>query len=94
MDKSILLHCISPEELKQIIKEILKEEFTDFKKNLEIYDPDTLLTRSETCKYLKIDSSTLWSWTNKGKITCYGIGARRYYKKQDILKSMLMLKKN
>ncbi|WP_367769042.1 helix-turn-helix domain-containing protein [Flavobacterium sp. WC2421] len=93
MEKQILLSCISPDELKQLIKEVIKEEFMDFKKNLEIKSSDILLTRSETCEFLKIDSSTLWSWTNKGKITCYGIGARRYYKKDDILKSMLILKK-
>jgi hypothetical protein len=36
MDKQILLSCISPEELKQLIKEVIKEEFIDFKKNLAI----------------------------------------------------------
>lgn len=93
MEKQILLSCISQDELKQLIKEVIKEELIYFKKNLEIKASDILLTRSETCEFLKIDSSTLWSWTNKGKITCYGIGARRYYKKEDILKSMLILKK-
>ena len=93
MEKQILLSCISQDELKQLIKEAIKEELIYFKKNLEIKASDILLTRSETCEFLKIDSSTLWSWTNKGKITCYGIGARRYYKKEDILKNMLILKK-
>jgi hypothetical protein len=92
MDKQILLSCISPEELKQLIKEVIKEEFLDFKKNLAIHESDALLTRSETCEFLKIDSSTLWSWTKKGKISCYGIGARRYYKKGDLLKSLVILK--
>ncbi len=59
MEKSILLHCITPEELKQLIKEILQEELVDFKKKLDLQTSDVLLTRSETCEYLKIDSSTL-----------------------------------
>ena len=92
MEKQILLHRISPEELKQLIKEIVKEEFVDFKKNLNIKESDVLLTRSETCELLKIDSSTLWSWTKKGKITCYGIGARRYYNRNEILKGLVVLK--
>lgn len=92
MEKSILLHCISPEELKQLIKEVLKEELIDFKKNPDLQASDVLLTRSETCEFLKIDSSTLWSWTKRGKISCYGIGARRYYKKEDLLKSLVILK--
>jgi hypothetical protein len=92
MDKQILLHCISPEELKKLITQVIKEEFIGFKKNLAIHESDALLTRSETCEFLKIDSSTLWSWTKKGKITCYGIGARRYYKRDEILNCLVVLK--
>lgn len=54
---------------------------------------DDLMTREETCKFLKIDSSTLWSWTKKGKVTAYGIGNRRYYKRSEILSSLTPLKK-
>lgn len=75
MAKSILLHSITPEELKQLIKEVIKEELIAFKKNLDIQGPDVLLTRTETCEFLKIDSSTLWRWTKRGKINCYGIDA-------------------
>ena len=78
MDKQILLHSISPDELKQLMKEVIKEEFINLKKDLAVKESDVLLTRSETCELLKIDSSTLWSWTRRGKITCYGIGTRRY----------------
>jgi hypothetical protein len=92
MEKQILLSCISPAELKQLIKEVIKEEFIDFKKNLEIKESEVLLTRSETCELLKIDGSTLWSWTKKEKIICYGIAARRYYKRDEILNCLVVLK--
>jgi hypothetical protein len=91
MEKSILLHCISPNELKQIIKEVIREELLEVRKQLEERNSEVLLSRQETCDYLKIDSSTLWSWTKKGKIDCYGIGNRRYYKKDDLLKSLVHL---
>ncbi len=92
MEKSILLHCITPEELKQIIKEVIQEELLDVRKQLAEKDSEILFTRKETCDFLKIDSSTLWSWTNKGKIACYSIGNRRYYKKKDLLNSLVLLK--
>jgi hypothetical protein len=92
MEKSILLHCISPDEFKQIIKEAIKEELSRVRKQLEEKDSEILLIRQETIDFLKIDSSTLWNWTNKGKIDCYGIGNRRYYKKEDLLKSLVLLK--
>ncbi|MFD0778957.1 helix-turn-helix domain-containing protein [Flavobacterium myungsuense] len=50
------------------------------------------MTRKETCEFFKIDSTTLWNWTNKGKIDSYGIGNRRYYKKEDLLNSLVLLK--
>ena len=55
-------------------------------------ESETLLSRKEACELLKIDSSTLWSWTKKGKITCYGIAARRYYKRDEILNCLVVLK--
>ena len=92
MGKSILLNCITPEELKQIIKDAIKEELLEVRKQLAEKDSDVLMSRQETIDFLKIDSSTLWSWTNKGKIDCYGIGNRRYYKKVDVLNSLVLLK--
>jgi hypothetical protein len=93
MNNSILLQNLSPEDLSQLIKDGVKSLLSDFKKELNKTDPDELLTREETCKFLQIDSSTLWHWTNKGKVLAYGIGNRRYYKKAELLNSLILLKK-
>lgn len=85
MTNSVLLENLSSETLKELIKESVKSQLDDFKKDLQAHNPDELLTREEACKFLKIDSSTLWHWTNKGKVTAYGIGNRRYYKKAELL---------
>ena len=92
MNDSILLQNVSPEKLTELIKDGIKSQLKDFKKELSNHDPDELLTRTETCKYLQIDSSTLWHWTNKGKVTAYGIGNRRYYKKAELLECLTPLK--
>jgi Helix-turn-helix domain len=92
MGKSILLHCITPEELRQIIKEVIKEELLEVRKQLEENDSEGLLSRKETCEFLKISLTTHWHWTNKGKIDSYGIGNRVYYKKVDLLNSLVLLK--
>ena len=31
-------------------------------------EQETLMTRTETAKYLKVNSTTLWHWTKKGKL--------------------------
>lgn len=92
MTNSILLQNVSPERLSQIIKEGVKSQFEDFKKEINTHNPDELLTRAETCKFLQIDSSTLWAWTNKGKVKAYGIANRRYYKKAELLDCLIPLK--
>ena len=91
MENSILLQNISREDLTQLIKEILRSQLEDFKETLNTHNPDELLTREETYNFLKIDSSTLWHWTNKGKVIAYGIGNRRYYKKGELLESLIRL---
>lgn len=92
IQSSILIQA-SIEDLTELIKDGVKSELIDFKETLQTHNPDELLTREQTCKFLQIDSSTLWAWTNKGKVIAYGIGNRRYYKKAELLKSLQQLKK-
>lgn len=93
MDNSILLQNLSFETLKELIKESVKSQLDDFKKDLQTHNPDELLTRGEACEFLQINSTTLWHWTNKGKITAYGIGNRRYYKKAELIDALKPLNK-
>jgi len=93
MNNTILLQNVSPERLTELIKEGVKSQLEDLKKTLQTHNPDELLTREQTCEFLQIDSSTLWAWTNKGKVIAYGIGNRRYYKKAELLTSLQQLKK-
>ena len=63
---------------------IIEHQLNDLKLNFQPKEPEQLMTRQETADYFKINSTTLWSWTNKGKLKAYGIGARRYYKRSEI----------
>lgn len=84
----------TPEQLVDLITQGVKIQIQELKKNLNSEQAnDDLLTREETCKFLSIDSSTLWAWTNKGKVKAYGIGSRRYYKRAELLESLILLKK-
>ena len=98
MVNSILLENLNTQTLKELIKDSVKELFKDNSlksqlQELNTHNPDELLTRTETCKFLQIDSSTLWHWTNKGKVKAYGIANRRYYKKAELLESLKPLNK-
>lgn len=86
----IIFDVLSKEELKDLVGRSLEEVI----KNNSLTQPtdQELLTREETCKLLKVDSSTLWRWTNKGKVKAYGIGNRRFYKKEELISSLIQLK--
>ena len=82
-----------PKAVETIFEKLdtLEQMINELNHHFHSQRPEALLTRNETAEYLKIDTSTLWSWTNKGKIKCYGIGSRRYYKKSDIDKALVLL---
>jgi hypothetical protein len=84
----------SPEELVELINDRVKVQLQHFKKEFQNKEADDeLLTRGETCDFLKINSSTLWHWTNNKKVTAYGIGNRRYYKRSELMNCLTQLKK-
>jgi uncharacterized membrane-anchored protein YjiN (DUF445 family) len=91
---SILLQELSVEQLQELINTSVKNGIQEFQREIQSKDNlEELLTREETCQFLKIDSSTLWAWTNKKKVNVYGIGARRYYKRSELLECLTLLKK-
>lgn len=93
-NNSILLESLTVEQLQQLIGTSVKNGILELQKQLQEKDnSEELLTRDETCQFLKIDSSTLWAWTNNGKVKAYGIGARRYYKRSELLECLTLLKK-
>jgi hypothetical protein len=94
MQHSILLQNLTSEKLSNLIQESVKNQLEQFQKNFRKHNAeDELLTREETCKLLKINSSTLWAWTNKGKVRAYGIANRRYYKRSELMESLIIFKK-
>ena len=93
-NNAILLQTLTVEQLQQLIGTSVRNGILELQKELQTKDnSEELMTREETCQFLKIDSSTLWAWTNNGKVKAYGIGARRYYKKTEIMECLTILKK-
>lgn len=89
--KTIEIQEITVDELADKVADKLLDKIQHYLDDLHTCESDVYLTRQETAKFLKINITTLWNWTNKGKIKSYGIGNRRYYNKQEIIS---LLKKN
>lgn len=84
----VQIENISVDELADIIAEklLLKME-TRGSIDLDY----SLLSRVETCEILKINKTTLWNWTKKGKLIAYGIGNRVYYKRGEVMNAMIRI---
>lgn len=94
LNNAILLQELSIEQLQLLIGSSVKDGIQELQKELQTKNnSEELLSRDETCLFLKIDSSTLWAWTNQKKLKAYGIGARRYYKRSELMESLTLLKK-
>ena len=92
MEAQIILSGTTPAQLVDLINEGIKDQLEKITHSQSGNEEDELLTRNETCEFLKIDSSTLWAWTKKGKVISYGIGNRVYYKKAELLECLTLIK--
>ncbi len=52
-------------------------------------EKNDLIVRKEALELLNISSSTLWLYEKEGKIQGYGVKGKRYYKRSEILKSII-----
>ena len=84
MSKKIQVYEISTDQLVGEIIQGFSKEITSLKNEFQPKKPEEYLTRKEVKELLKIDLSTLWAWTQKGKLKSYGIGNRIYYKRSEI----------
>ena len=80
------------QELQEAISRTLQHELESIKGFSKPANTDELLTRKEASEFLKINLSTLHHWTKKSKIQSYGIANRRYYKKNELLESLTIVK--
>lgn len=91
--KSILLLEITPEFLQEIVQEAVQKGFSHSQKeHLRELNNEELLTREEAAELLKINLSTLWHWTKKGKVQTYGIAGRVYYKRGELMNALIPIK--
>lgn len=90
--KIIQIEVVSLEELvATITRNILDCLENRLEQMQQKKEHELLLTRTETAKYLKVNMTTLWNWTKKGKLKPYGLGNRVYYKKNEIDEALIRI---
>ena len=91
---SIIINETTPEALIELIKEGVKTQLEDFKKELlNQTAKEELLSREQVLELPQINASTLWHWQNKGKIQVYKFANKCYYKRSELMNCLTPLKK-
>lgn len=94
MTTSTLIQSVSPEQFTELITDVFKTQFENLKKELTTQTAnDDLLSREQVLELLQINASTLWHWQNKGRITVHKFANKCYYKRSEIMESLIPLKK-
>jgi hypothetical protein len=94
MTDSILIQNVSTEQLTELITNVFKTQLEDFKKEFTTQtENDDLMTREQVLELLQINASTLWHWTNKGRITVYKFANKCYYKRSELMATITPLNK-
>ena len=94
MENNIILQNVSPEKLTELIKNGVKSQLEDFKKEFNNQTAkDDLMTREQVLELLQINPTTLWHYQNKGKVIVYKLCNKNYYKRSEILHALKPVKK-
>lgn len=94
MTISTVLQSVSPEQFTELITNVFRKELEDFRKEFSTQtENDDLMTREQVLELLQINASTLWHWTNKGRITVYKFANKCYYKRSELMATITPLKK-
>ena len=88
--QQIAITQLTPQDLKQLVKDVIKEELAFLVASNNSVDQDRLNSREKTAKeILDVDLSTLHRWTQQGKIKAHAIGNRIYYKDSSIQDALI-----
>ena len=91
--QQIAITQLTPQDLKQLIKEVVQQELSSLTDSLINTEVDRLNSREKTAKdILDVDLSTLDRWTKQGKIIAHAIGNRIYYKDSSIEEALIEIK--
>ena len=92
LEKKVLINEVTADELADMVADKMIVKMEKYIQDYLDHRSDYLLTRNEAAEFLNIDISTLYLWVKKGKINSYGIGNRRYFKKQEVIDALVKVR--
>jgi hypothetical protein len=84
------LHNLEAQQILNPLEE-LKNQLEDLKQVFLTKTPAEFLSRKDVAILLDTNPQTVNNWTNEGKLKLYGIGGRRYYKRNEVEHALIKL---
>ncbi|MGM7552603.1 helix-turn-helix domain-containing protein [Myroides odoratimimus] len=85
LEGQLIVSGMTASDFLKAVKDMVRDE-------LRNGEPEELLTREQAADFLKVNVATISTWTSQERLTCYGMGGRRYYKKSEIMAALEILK--
>lgn len=81
-----LIFNLNKEQLKEIIKDSVREEVTELINKPE--PKEKLLTADQAADFFSISRPTLWDWTRKKYLKSYHISGKTFYKENECMEAL------
>lgn len=88
MFNTIQLTQLAPEDLKQIMREAVRDEMKDF---IQQQEAEPYVTIQEGADILKVTKPTMYEYKRQGLIKFLKIGNRTLIKRADIINALTLL---
>jgi excisionase family DNA binding protein len=85
----ITLISITLDELKNLIKEAVREEL----EAREQKEDEKMLSVSEVSTLFGVTKATVYNWTTEGKLSKYKVGGKVFWKYSEVMEAAKQLKK-
>ena len=82
---------VTPEEFNQELSKSIEDKLQAFLEKYKPKNPNDYLTRKQVAEMFDVDLSTIHNWCKKGRLKPLGIGARVYFLRSDLEKSLIPL---
>lgn len=79
----IQITTITLQDFQTLLKEAVKNELENFKRNWNAKKDTNLIARKDVALILGVNLSTVHLWTESGKLIPYRIGRKVYYRRTD-----------
>ena len=85
-NSNIILHSITPNELQEMLRTMMKEEFEELNKEVQlVIGEDDLVSTGTACRLLGVCSKVLRHLVNEGHFTVFPHLKERRYRRAELL---------